>query len=607
MMGFHTPDAKHKDTYALAALSMILSDGSRSNRLYNSLVDKQLATSTFCSPGQQRDPFLFMVGATAAPGVDVGRVERVILKEIARLASKPISVAELNRAKAANRKATTRADVDPMGKSNQIVQAEAVADWEWYLDYDEKFDEVTPADIQRVAAQYLVEKNRTVGVFTPAANKPAVAEGPKPQAKEAKLTTGIVSEVLPNGLKVILLPRPGTKVAAVSGTIPASEYFALPEKKLVASLAAGLLLSGSKKYSKEALAKILATMSISSFRIQAANNFCVRFDTHVVSGDLSKLLDVLSNVIVQPKFLADELETSKAQTSGFLQQQLSNTGSIAYQRMTEALYPGGSAHRDKRYDAYLAELPTITRDDLVTFHEQRYVPGGSTVVVVGDIDVKSVLSQLRAKFGHWSGQPFTGYQLETVALPEQAARINVEIPDKRNVDICLGLPVALKRSDPDYFAAHIANAALGQDTLSSRLGVEVREKQGLTYGIYSQFTRPAFGGAPWRITLSVNPKVTDRAIEETMKVVRTYRQEGIGDKELCEEMGRATGTFLVGLRTPAAFAQSLLNLELAGVGPSGLDTYVSQLQAVTREQVNAAIEKYFDIDRAVTVVAGTLS
>src|SRR5262249_19887343 len=104
---------------------------------------------------------------TISPEGSFDKVEQVMYEELERLVRDPVSEAELHRAKSANRKGTILANADPMSFANLLCQAEASADWKWAVEYDDKFDAVSPADIMRVARTYFNEDNRTVGRFIP--------------------------------------------------------------------------------------------------------------------------------------------------------------------------------------------------------------------------------------------------------------------------------------------------------------------------------------------------------------------------------------------------------------------------------------------------------
>jgi zinc protease len=154
------------DIFPLILLSAALSNGVTS-RLYQALVEAELAVSVQTNCDQFRDPGLFHVYATVRPGVEPGEVERVILDEIARVGAKGLTDEEIEKAR---RQITAQVAFDRDGTHNvatQISEAEAVADWRFYTSYAANIARVTGADVRRVALRYFTEDTRTVGHFIP--------------------------------------------------------------------------------------------------------------------------------------------------------------------------------------------------------------------------------------------------------------------------------------------------------------------------------------------------------------------------------------------------------------------------------------------------------
>jgi zinc protease len=157
------------DIYALVVLSAALAHGLTS-RLYQALVEAELAVSVTSNCDQFRDPGLFNVSATVRPGVGPRAVEEVILRELARAGADGISSAEVEKAQ---RQILAQVAYDRDGTASvamQLSEAEAVADWRFYKDYAANIARVAAADVQRVAQKYFSEDNRTVGYFIPKSN-----------------------------------------------------------------------------------------------------------------------------------------------------------------------------------------------------------------------------------------------------------------------------------------------------------------------------------------------------------------------------------------------------------------------------------------------------
>ena len=157
------------DIYPLVVLSVALSHGITS-RLYQALVETELAVDAHSNADQHRDPGLFTVYATVTPGIEQSRVEETILEELRKVAEEGLPGAEVEKARQQIIAQVAYSRDGTFNIAMQMSEAEAVADWRFYKDYEVNISRVTPADIQRVARIYFMEDNRTVGYFIP---KPA--------------------------------------------------------------------------------------------------------------------------------------------------------------------------------------------------------------------------------------------------------------------------------------------------------------------------------------------------------------------------------------------------------------------------------------------------
>lgn len=619
-MGFHVPEATHADTYALAVAASVLGGShKRASRLYKALVDTGLAVKCFAQPGQNRDPGLLIIQATCAPGVEPKTVEAALHAELAGLVTRAVDDRALARIKSANRKATALQHDDSMRFAELLCDGESVADWKWSLAYDDNFDAVGADDVKRVAAKYLVADNRTTGFFLPIAETDEsetddtaggdATEGGAASSPESVVATPasyaerVKRVVLPNGLTVLVLSTPGDTVSVVS-SLRAGNFCGTYDKALVPELVSYMLTKGSVNASKSEIAEQLETMGAGmGFNTGV---FTIGSKVTVVKEDAAAYLELFGNVVRFPLFAQAELDKSLKEFEAFIRQNSSDTESVASMRLAQALYDKSVVYHDKSFDELLVELRGITRDDLVKFHAQHYSPKGLVLAICGAVDADTVVDMLPKSLTDWQGGDVKPISVDPVAAPEKAIRIDVPIAGKASADIVIGLPASVKRTDPDYFAALLADAALGRDTLSSRLGLEVRERNGLTYGISSRFGNIVAGYAPWQISLSVNPDNVEKALGLVRQVVDDYVATGITEKELADEKGRAYGGFVVSLRSTLGIASALAQYEAYGLGPADIDALKAGLDAVTKADVDAAIRKYFDLDRAVTVVAGSI-
>lgn len=700
------------DIYPLVVLSAAMSNGVTS-RLYQALVEKDLAVSASTNCDQFRDPGLFNFYVTVRPGVEPRRVEEVIHSEIARAAKEGLTQAEVDKAKqqilaqvAYNRDGT-------FNVASQISEAEAVADWRFYKDYAANISRVTADDLKRVVNAYFTEDNRTVGYFIPKqagggreANgaKPGAAKsaylsrphgwryyrdpeteeltasragealsadagggavveaaappppqiaingqrkagttemkdnGQKsarqkagksvtPQAKEqqplaprgdkssdaatpntpasvgrSNFAARVARRELQNGAVLMVLENSVTPTVSIRGSLRAGSYFEPRTKPGLARVTAEMLERGTKRRSKLQIASDLE--SVGAEVNFSDSPFAINISGRSLSKDLPLLIATLAEELREPAFPADELEKVKQQTIAAIQEQQASTRFRAYERFTQSVYDPSNPFYTPAGEQLVKSINSISVADVAGFYTEHF--GGRSLIlsIVGDVKAADVARRFEDAFGTFGGPQSIDINVTDPAQVAAARREVVLLKDKANVDILLGSAAPLRRDAKDYYAAALANSALGESTLSSRLGLQVRDKEGLTYGIGSRFRAPSLAAGPWYISVSVNPNNVEKAINSALSVLRDYVQNGIRPEELADEKSSAIGSFKVALSTNAGLAEALWNAEFYHLGIDYIDRYPQLIQAVTVDETNAAIRKYFRPDQLTVVIAG---
>ncbi|MBA3993573.1 MAG: hypothetical protein C0469_08605, partial [Cyanobacteria bacterium DS2.3.42] len=438
-------------------------------------------------------------------------------------------------------------------------------------------------------------------------SRPPVAKvkAAKSTTKTASFESRVVKEVLPNGMTLLLLRNPGTESVGITSTTKAGKIFSYKEPCALPDFTADLMTKGSKNYGKIQIAEILENMGIAGSLEFSVDNYRMSFGSHLVASDLPQFTDLLADVMRHPLFLEEELAKTKIEWRARLTEAMSNTRLMAWNAVRRALYAPDHPFYEQTYEEQLNEIDVINTDDLARLHQRLFGPKGTILTLVGDMDVEATIALIKSKLGDWQGNEPLDINIPPVAHLTKPKRIDIQLKDKRSTDLILAHTTDLQRNSKDFYAAKLANAALGQDTITSRLGQVVRDKAGLTYGVYSSFSDTAYGAAPWSVSLSVNPSNLDRALALVSEVVQDYLKNGISKDELAKETGRALGTFKVGLSSSLGIARALTEFEFLGLGATELDKITEHYLSLTKEKVDAAARNYFHPEKAVTVASGT--
>jgi zinc protease len=434
-------------------------------------------------------------------------------------------------------------------------------------------------------------------------NEPGAAEG-SGEGGGRGLASRVVREELGTGAVLLVLENRATPTVSLRGSLRAGSYFEPRDKPGLARVAAEMLKRGTRRRSKLELAGRLE--SVGADVEFEADVFAVQVSARSLSQDFPLLVELLAEMLREPSFPADELEKLKQQTVAAVREQQSDTRWRAYERLTQVVFDEANPFHAHAGERLIESVSSITAEDVRGFYEKFY--GGRSLIlsVVGDVRPAEAAALLRGALGDFGGPEGAPVAVEDPAPQEGVRREIVIVKDKANVDVLLGSAAPLRRAASDYYAAVLANRALGESTLSSRLGLQVRDAEGLTYGIASRFRAPSLAAGPWYIAVSVNPGNVERAIGSALQVLREYVREGIRPEELEDEKTSAIGSFKVSLSTNAGLAAALWNAEFYRLGLDYVERYPQLVRAVTVEEANAAIRKYFRPDHLTIVVAGDL-
>ena len=264
--------------------------------------------------------------------------------------------------------------------------------------------------------------------------------------------------------------------------------------------------------------------------------------------------------------------------------------------------PPGHPSRGADIPELIAATGKTKLAELRDFHAANYGPQGMHLAVTGDFDPAAFREEVTKAFAGWKG----GHAPKPSAAYANAAGDKaVELPDKSSVSVIIGQPSGLRVSDPDWLALNIATGILGRG-FTSRLVGNVRDREGLTYGIGASLAGDAFRGGAWLTKATFAPVLLERGLASTRREITGWWEKGITADELDYRKSAAAGQFTVALETTHGHAEQLLRCAERGLEIAWLDEFPTKVRALDIGQVNAAVRKHLDPAKMVTVKAGTL-
>lgn len=405
--------------------------------------------------------------------------------------------------------------------------------------------------------------------------------------------------VLDNGVVVIskearTVPAVTFQISALGGSIYE------PNDLLGLSyLTSRVLDRGTASRSSEEIAEALDARGVSVS--MAANRHAVTASCTCLSEDFETLFDLLGDIVMEPAFPQQEVDTRKGEVLNLIRQEEDNPAATAMRHMFALLYPNQHPYgRPAR--GTLETVGRIGRDELVQFHEARFAPSAATVVVVGDVEHQRANAVAERVLGGWR-RPRPD-DLVLPSQPRQQTRQErvITMINKVQADIAYGL-TTIVRSDPHYYAYTLMNNALGQYGLGGRLGDSIRERQGMAYYVFSSFDANVVEG-PLFVRAGVNPANVERAVSSIDAELKRMATDGLSAQELADCQQYLIGSIPRLLETNGAIATFLQTAEFFGLGLDHDLRLPGLLGRVTLDEVNAAAREALDVDRAAVVVAG---
>ncbi len=622
MLAYLRPGAKDPDFIPMDVLTSILADGVNS-RLYRALVEQGLATNVEANNFALKDPYPLIVDATLAQGKTHAEVESALKAALAEIAANGVTDDEVKRAQQQIEVSVIRSRDGTYNFASNLGEAVASADWKWFLTYIDNIKAVRAADVKRVAATYLVPEHANVGWFVPGeAPKRTTADVPLPtRAGETPATSAAVDgggprasgsfakrttrKVLANGIILDVVENHSVPTVAIRGMAFAGDTTSPAGKPAIASLTAKMLQRGTKSRTKEQIGELLD--NVGANRNYTTTLTDALLNANGMSRDLPLLVDVIADELKNPAFGADELAKAKKELENDYLQAADNTSQRGMERLSQVVFAEGHPYRGAGKEKLVASVNAATADDLRAFHRARYSGANLIFTVVGDVDAAKTIALLEKKLGDLpKGERMSYASIARTQPNATPVREAVTLRGKANMNIIMGTASGLRRNDPDYEAALIGNAALGQNSLSSRIGKRVRDTEGLSYNLNSRYGSTDLIDGVWYVNVNVAPQNLAKAMKSTTEEIVKFAKEGVTDEEVEAQKSFFAGNYQVGLGSNGGIGSALVTAEKFGFGPKYLDEFPARIKAVTKEQVNAATKKHFFPEKLNVIVAGDL-
>ena len=620
---YRTPAASHPDTAALQLL-MHLMTIEPSGRLYQAMVKAKLAVSVDVESDVMFDPSLLGFWANLNKTQSLDKARDVMLATIESAGSKPFTDVELERVKLQLVKQYDQAIADSGRFAVALSEAVAVGDWRYYFYQRDRIAKVTLADVQRVAKTYFKAQNRTLGRFIPT-DKPDRSEMPaKPDLTalltdykgDASMAEGEVFEPTPanleqrverytlaNGMKVALLNKKTRgNTVQMALRIGYGDEKSLTGKSAIDELASALMMRGAYGMSRQQIRDRMDALRASGGIGMGGGSFQTKRQY------ASDVLQLVAQVYNNATFPADELEVVRKEFITMLEESANDPDSLAQVEMERHFshYPPGDWRYVPTIKEHIAMMKAVTREQIVRYVASMRGFNDAEIAIVGDFDVASIKATLDKSFAASKrATPYVRVNREYKAVAVKNERINT--PDKENASYMTRITFPLTDDSNDYPALMLADFIVG-GSAGARLFQRVREKEGLSYDVYSSLSVPTFANnATWTFGFIANPQNSAKAEASLRDELQKLLGGALTDEEFAAQRKSLLDQRMVRRSQDTMLAMQLVTQADTQRTYKTVDAMEAKIRAFTKADFDAVLKKYINLLEASSFIAGDFS
>jgi len=402
---------------------------------------------------------------------------------------------------------------------------------------------------------------------------------------------------LDNGMRVSLVEYGAVPKVAMQTVIRAGSINERSDQRWISDMVATMLKDGTTTRSPEQLARETAEMGGSIFTAAATDKTTVGGE--VLSEFDTRFLALMADVVLNPRFAAEDLEKTRANKLRELSINRAQAGTLAWEKFRQVIFPG---------HAYGSIFPTedglkgYSLQDVRSFYYNQYGAARTHLYVVGQFDKAKVKAAIQKAFGNWKKGPDAIRN-----VPVIKARRSLDVIDRPGAPqstIYIGMP-AISPSDPDFVKLTVMDSLLGS-SFGSRITSNIRENKGYTYSPNS-FIWNRYQTGYWVENADVTTEATGASIKEILFEIDRLRKEPPSEAELQGIKNYLVGIYVLQNSSRTGVIGQLENVNYNELGTGYLDTYVQNLAAVTPADVSDMVRKYLVTEKMSIVVVGDKS
>ena len=653
-MAFHVPVYTDPDAPVLRIAQMIFCEKSREARLYKRLVEKeQISNMAAGGFGLVKDPGLFTISVSLYPDSSVEKAEKIVWEEIAKMQNEPVTDKELQ--KVINRYTFNEltGSIKNAEIGDKVNRYEAYFGYELKDQFFKKAIATTKEDIMRVMKKYFQQDKVTIGYMYPkdASKVKKVKKGEMPEdadqngdkpEKEDLLNildqskfyynlpvemSGFLGSLTADDFKDVIRPnpiQPFIKTFKLDNgiTLHTIENHLVPAVAVVGSFETGNILEanegqkpgvcnvlsdvvnrGTEKSNYDELSERMAFVPFQFGLGGSYHGFS--FQGYSLIKDSDEMMKTGFDIVTKPGFKEDQISKIKVKQKISAKNRFKQTGMKAFYYMYNQLYKD---HPYSKINSTEESIESIKKEDLVGIHKKYVRPEFLSLLMIGDMKPEEMRDLANKYYGSWKSES-SAPKIVDIPAPKGLEKKEIKVFTEKDYTECtinIGFNPRSDVKPEEQEAISVMNNILAQSALTSRMGVELRDKQGLIYGLKSELWAPVDNIGYWKFNTKTGPKNTEKVITGIFKEIKKFLKEGPTDEELNKAKSRALGLLPLIVETPDDVAGVVFDMMKNKKNFDFFDKKADRILAVTKDEVIRVAKKYFSLDKFIVVVDGPI-
>jgi zinc protease len=610
-MAWHSPAWYSPGDAEVDILSGILTFG-KTSRLYKALVyDQQIAQDVQAAQISQEISSAFLIQATAREGHTLEELEKAIDAELNQILAKGITQEELTQLHNTSEAQSVRSlaliggfggRADRLNEYNTLLGDPGK--FQWDLD---RFLKATTANVLDYAKQTLDLNRRVIlhvvpqGKLTPKETQLDRSVQPKGAPEPSFAPPKIQRTKLSNGLSILLAEDHKLPLVQLNMVLKSGWAADPKDRPGAGALTAELLDEGTKNLTAIEISKAAQAIGANLGTASSFDGSVVQLN--VLKKHFDNGLSLMSDIILNPTFPAEELERQRKIYLGRIQQEAKDPGIAARKTFLRVLYgPEHPYGQPCTGSGTESSIKAIQREDLLKYYNANYLPNNATVVIAGDITLEEAKAKLESAFRTWRSGDISQNEIPP---PPQISRTKIYLVDKPSAaqSVIYAGNLGIRRNDPDYIAAQVLNRAFG-GKFTSRINMNLREDKGYSYGSRSSFM-DARGVGAFFVSAPVQTQSTKESVVEIIKELHDVSEKRpLTEDELADAKDNLMKGFPQQFQTLPTIAGLMAELVLYDLPDDYWVKMLNEINAVTAEIATKAAKDHLHPDQMLLVIVG---